>query len=96
MLIEAIDCRLILNQNFNGLFAGKIDRFAGRDLCTRVIYKLALLLGIQRRIKTQVFFSLDKVPIELDAIVCSLIESVVSDLEERTLDGSHQTAASSN
>ncbi len=87
MFVEADNVGLILNEDFNGLFSLELDGFAGGDFGSEVINHFSLSFRILCGIQSEVVVVFNEVPIELNSIVDSFVQSVLWDLEERTFDG---------
>jgi hypothetical protein len=94
MFVEPSDRGLVLDQDFDGLFASELHCFACRDLSTGLVDIFSLLFRVERRVQTQELVPIHEVPVKLDVIVGLFVEGIVGHLEEGTLDGCHKTAAS--
>jgi len=96
MLAKPIHEGFILDQNFDSFFSRELNGLACGHLASFFEDHLPLFFRIELRVQSEVLVSFNEVPVKLDSVVSFLIEAVLFDLEERTLDSCHQGASSRN
>ena len=85
---KTIDSWFVLNQDFNWFFSFELNCLTWWDFGTKIINHFRLCFWVLWCIESEVMIFLDKIPVELNAIVDFFVQCVFLDLEQGTFDGS--------
>lgn len=88
VFIETNNVGLIFDKNFDRFSSFELYGFAGRNFGSKIINHFSLSFRILSWIKAKVVIILNEVPIKLDSIKNSFVQSILLNSEERTLDSS--------